>query len=259
MTTESPMTPADCDLRGMPYMPLHGDRLFGSATWIAASPEAKVAALRLWWRSFAHEVPAGSLPDDDMMLADYAGYGVGVKAWRKVKAQAMRGWILCTDGRLYHRTVAEVALEAWDQRKRNREKQARWRNKDRSVTPSVTVTETGTQPFRNAGSEGKVSEGSTEAKASGADAPKIDPVKVLFDEGVRLLTDTGTPEPQARSLIGRWRKAHGDDATRTAIQAAYDHGAIAPVEFITASLTRAPKAHETWDQRRIREAMEAIQ
>jgi len=99
----------------------------------------------------------------------------------------------------------------------------------------------------------------SDANASGADAPKIDPVKVLFDEGVRLLTDTGTPEPQARSLIGRWRKNHGDEATRTAIQAAYDHGAVAPVEFIAASLTRAPKAHETWDQRRIREAMEAIQ
>lgn len=100
---------------------------------------------------------------------------------------------------------------------------------------------------------------SSEANASGAEAPKIDPVKVLFDEGVKLLTDTGTPEPQARSLIGRWRKAHGDEATRTAIQSAYDHGAIAPVEFIVASLTRTPKAHETWDQRRIREAMEAIQ
>lgn len=110
------------------------------------------------------------------------------------------------------------------------------------------------------GREGKGKEGKdTEAKASGAEAPEVDLVKVLFDEGVKLLTDTGTPEPQARSLIGRWRKAHGDEATRTAIQAAYDHGAIAPIEFIVASLTRAPKAHETWDQRRIREAMEAIQ
>ncbi|HEY1034996.1 MAG TPA: YdaU family protein [Pseudoxanthomonas sp.] len=99
----------------------------------------------------------------------------------------------------------------------------------------------------------------SEAKASGADAPQFDPVKALFDDGIKLLTNTGTSERQARSLIGGWRKAHGDEATRTAIQAAYDHGAVAPVEFIVASLTRAPKAHETWDQRRIREAMEAIQ
>lgn len=100
---------------------------------------------------------------------------------------------------------------------------------------------------------------SSEANASGADAPQFDPVKALFDDGVKLLTEAGTPEKQARSLIGGWRKAHGDEATRTAIQAAYDHGALAPVEFIVASLTRAPKPHETWDQRRIREAMEAIQ
>jgi hypothetical protein len=97
------------------------------------------------------------------------------------------------------------------------------------------------------------------AKATGGEPPKCDPVKALFDDGLKLLTEAGTPEKQARSLIGGWRKAHGDEATRTAIQAAYDHGAIAPVEFIVARLTRAPKAHETWDQRRIREAMEAIQ
>jgi len=109
------------------------------------------------------------------------------------------------------------------------------------------------------GKEGKGKEEDSEANASGADAPKADPVKVLFDDGVKLLTGTGTSERQARSLIGGWRKAHGDEATRTAIQAAYDHGALAPVEFIVASLTRAPKANETWDQRRIREAMEAIQ
>lgn len=156
------MTPADCDLRGLPYMPLFGDRLFGSATWIAASSDAKVAALRLWWRAFAHEVPAASLPDDDMLLADYAGYGIGVKAWRKVKLQAMRGWVKCSDDRLYHRMVAEVALEAWDQRKRNRDKQAKWRLRNRDITPDVTVTGGVTKPFRNARSEVK-EEGSEQA------------------------------------------------------------------------------------------------
>jgi hypothetical protein len=167
MSVLEPFTPAECDLRGMPYMPLYGDRLFGSATWIGATSEGKVAALRLWWRSFAHEVPAASRPDDDTLLADYSGYGVGVKAWLKVKPQAMRGWVKCSDGRLYHKTVAEVALEAWEQRKRNREKQERWRNKNRSVTPSVTVTGGVTEPLCNAGSEGK-GEGREGTKESAA-------------------------------------------------------------------------------------------
>lgn len=145
----APFTPADCDLRGLQYMPLFGDRLFGSATWIAASSDAKVAALRLWWRSYAHEVPAASLPDDDQLLADYAGYGIAVKAWRKIKEQAMRGWVKCDDGRLYHAVVAEVANESWKQRLANRAKQEKWRNRNRDVTPHVTVTDPVTEPSPN--------------------------------------------------------------------------------------------------------------
>lgn len=250
--TESPMTPADCDLRGLTYMPLFGDRLFGSATWIAASSEGKVAALRLWWRSYAHEVPAASLPNDDQLLADYAGYGIAVKAWRKIKDQAMRGWVLCSDGRLYHKTVAEVALEAWASRLRNREKQARWRNKDRSVTPPVTGAETVTQPSRNAGEgrEGKGREEDSEANASGAAAPG-DPVKALFDEGVKLLGASGTPEKQARSLIGKWRGKHGNEATQTALNEAADCGITEPVAWIEARLGGS--------DRRTREIAEAIQ
>lgn len=97
------------------------------------------------------------------------------------------------------------------------------------------------------------------AKATGAGAPQFDPVKALFDDGVRLLGDTGTNERQARSLIGKWRKAHGDEATREAIQAAYDQGITMPVEWITRRLVAAGPVGESWDQRRIRRAMEAIQ
>lgn len=100
---------------------------------------------------------------------------------------------------------------------------------------------------------------SSEAKASGAGAPQFDPVKAMFDDGVRLLTGTGTNEKQARSLVGKWRRDHGDEATREAIQAAYDCGITQPCEWIPKRLGIAGRPHETWDQRRIREAMEAIQ
>lgn len=93
------------------------------------------------------------------------------------------------------------------------------------------------------------------AKATGAAAPPEDPVKALFDDGVKILGDAGTPERQARSQIGKWRKNHGDDATRTAIQTAADMGISEPVAWIEASLNR-PK--ETYDQRRIREGLEVI-
>jgi hypothetical protein len=114
-----PLVPADVDLRGYEFMPLYGDRLFGSETWIGVSGEAKLAALRLWWRCYAKEVPASSLPDSDALLADYAGYGSQIKPWRRVKTEAMRGFVLCTDGRWYHRFIAELALEAWKGRQQH--------------------------------------------------------------------------------------------------------------------------------------------
>lgn len=117
-----PLVPAEVDLRGYEFMPLYGDRLFKSETWIGGSPEAKIAALRLWWQAYAHETPAGSLPDSDTLLADYAGYGVALKAWQRVKPQAMRGWVQCSDGRLYHKVVCEIVMTAWAERVKAREK-----------------------------------------------------------------------------------------------------------------------------------------
>ncbi len=130
-----PIVSAEVDLRGMEFMPLKGDILFKSTTWLKGSHEARSAALRLWWHSFAHEVPAASLPDDDQLLAEYAGYGEVVKAWLKIKPQAMRGWVKCDDGRLYHKIVAELALEAWKGRVKNREKVRKWREKKAAENP----------------------------------------------------------------------------------------------------------------------------
>ena len=136
------------------------------------------------------------------------------------------------------------ALQFVSDRSSDRVKQFRERRRNVSVTPS-----------ENRDRE----QSNSEAKASGADAPQFDPVKAMFDDGVRLLTGTGTNEKQARSLVGKWRRDHGDEATREAIQAAYDCGITQPCEWIPKRLGIAGRPHETWDQRRIREAMEAIQ
>jgi hypothetical protein len=132
----APLVPSHVDLRGYEYMPLYGERLFKSETWIAASAEAKVAALRLWWHAYAHEVPAASLPDNDKLLAEYAGYGVAVRTWLKIKPQVMPGFVLCDDGRLYHDRLSEWAIEAWEMRSEHREtveakseRQKRWRER----------------------------------------------------------------------------------------------------------------------------------
>ena len=45
-------------------------------------------------------------------------------------------------------------------------------------------------------------------KGTGAGA---DPVKAIFDLGVGILIEAGKKEPQARTLVGKWRKDVGDE------------------------------------------------
>lgn len=119
--TPPPLTPADSDLAGFNFMPLDVVR-FAQSDLVAFAPaEAIVAAILLWGAAWQAR-PAGSLTNDDRALAKAAGYGRSVDEFRKVKDDALRGFVLCSDGRLYHPVVAEKVNEAW----RGRLKQ-RWR------------------------------------------------------------------------------------------------------------------------------------
>ena len=60
--------------------------------------------------------------------------------------------------------------------------------------------------------------------------PDQDPVKVLFDLGVSLLTGAGVRERQARSLVGRWRGKIGDEALAGILVAA--NRATEPVAYV---------------------------
>ena len=107
-----PLTPIDCDLTDFSFMPLEVRRLRDSDLAALESPEACWAAVLLWCASW-HQVPAASLPDDDRVLSNLAGYGRVIKEWQRIKEGALRGWIKCSDGRLYHPMVAEKARESW--------------------------------------------------------------------------------------------------------------------------------------------------
>lgn len=108
MDRPTPLTPADCNLQDFAFMPLDVQRLLKSETWVLASGEEKAAAMCLWLESW-HQIPAASIPGNDKMLAHLSQS----PKWSKVKAQAMRGWVQCSDDRFYHPVVAEKALEAW--------------------------------------------------------------------------------------------------------------------------------------------------
>lgn len=103
-----PLVPAEVDLRDFEFQPMQVQRILTSETWILGSGDERAAAITLWMQSW-HQVPAGSLPDNDKML-DHLSMS---KRWKQVKDHALRGWLTCSDGRLYHPVVCEKALEAW--------------------------------------------------------------------------------------------------------------------------------------------------
>ncbi|MEI8396992.1 MAG: hypothetical protein WCF85_19880 [Rhodospirillaceae bacterium] len=71
------------------------------------------AGVTLWLKAW-HQVPAGSLPNDERALCFFAGFGRDLRRWRKLSAEALHGFVLCSDGRLYHRFLCKLALDARD-------------------------------------------------------------------------------------------------------------------------------------------------
>lgn len=110
-----PLTPPDCDLRDFQYMELDVRTLRDSRFAAQVCGDAFRAGVLLWCAAW-HQVPAGSIPDDDIELAALAGYGRFVKEWRKVRDEALSQFVKCSDGRLYHETVCAKALSAWNGR-----------------------------------------------------------------------------------------------------------------------------------------------
>jgi len=108
----APLTPSNCDLSDFPRMMIDIQRLRQSGFDAIIDDSAWRAGVNLWLSAW-HSVPAGSLDADDAALTKAAGLGRDLRTWSAVRDNAMRGFVLCSDGRYYHETVSEVALEAW--------------------------------------------------------------------------------------------------------------------------------------------------
>lgn len=137
-----PLTPPDCDLRDFAFMPLDCMRLRRSKAWLTAkkNPALGFYMVNLWTAAW-HEVPAASLEDDDDILADAAM--CDLKTWLKVKDQVLRGWVKCSDGRLYHIVVAEKATSSWERKHAQRQRteaarRAKLQRSSSARTDSVT-------------------------------------------------------------------------------------------------------------------------
>lgn len=103
MELPEPLTNTSHDVSGLDGFMLNTDKLMASELVALATGEEFKAAVCLWCRAWK-QVPAGSLPNETKVLAAFSGAGF---RWPKVKDVALRGFILCSDGRLYHKTLCE--------------------------------------------------------------------------------------------------------------------------------------------------------
>jgi uncharacterized protein YdaU (DUF1376 family) len=119
-----PLTPEDCDCRGLPFMPLEVARFTESDFAAISTGDEFKAAVLLWAKSWT-QVPAASLPDNDRILARMTGYTLA--EWLKLREMALHNWIKCSDGRLYHPVIADLAVAAVAKRKGQSERaNTRW-------------------------------------------------------------------------------------------------------------------------------------
>ena len=124
MDHPAPLTPKDADLRAFEFMPLDVSRFRKSRALAILPAEHFMPWFSLILESW-HQLPAASIPDDDVELAALAGFGRQMDQWLQARDGALYGWVKCSDGRFYHPVVAEKANEAWLSRLNERYRKTR--------------------------------------------------------------------------------------------------------------------------------------
>lgn len=230
-----PLVPEECDLRGLPYMPLDTIALLESDLFALSTGDEFKAAVTLWCRAW-YQVPAGSLPDNDRILASLSHTG---PAWQSVREIALSGWVKCSDGRLYHPTIAPKAIKAWQGRCAQRKRaEARWAKERGEVTdkpvscrgisrgnaseslssnnhpkgwPTATPQARGFASIAENDREPLPNDDEPEPVHTPPARPVPSPHRSIFAHLPRVVSLTGRPERACRGLLGSWRKKLGDD------------------------------------------------
>lgn len=254
-----PLVPADVDLRGFTGFMLDVERLLASELVALGTAEECWYALMLWCRAWQQQPPA-SLPNDDRVLAAFSRAG---SKWKKVRDLALRGFVLCNDGRLYHKVLSEEAKTAWDKRKKYQERSAkanakRWSDngdkdsyKDESGSP--TRIQQGVQQGDQKDSlespvevevEVEVTDkpnsvpNGTDADASGSG---LTAGEAIFQIVVPWLVERGVPDKSARSLMGAARKQLKDDGAWELAQRLMTEQPLEPAAWLAASINARVK------------------
>lgn len=223
----APLVSVEVDLRDFSFMPLDVVRLRDSGLTAKATGDEFRAAVLLWCASW-HQRPAASLPNDDMELANLCGYGRSMREWSKIRKGALRGWVECADGRLYHPLIAVKANEAWQSklaqrarteaarkaREEARQKQSQSVLQSLSQTSAASVTEAVTATVTESKGQGQGQGQGIEENKAATPPPARKRAKPALVAAEALVAD-GVEQQHADDWLAI-RKAKALPLTRTA-------------------------------------------
>jgi uncharacterized protein YdaU (DUF1376 family) len=204
-----------------PFMPVFTDALISDTTHLSAQEfGAYLLILLTTWRN--NGVP---LADNDVRLARVCR--VSLRVWRQHTRAALVPFFDIRDGswrqmrlqKEYSKTQLRIS-------QRVDAANSRWLKTKETEYAAASQPHMESIPI-------PIKKEDTLAKANGADAPSFDPVKEIFDRGLRILGQA------QRSLLGKLRKQHGDIAVLEAICACETEHPSDPAPF----LIRSCKAH----------------
>lgn len=109
----APLVPDYVDLSSLEYMPLYIAKLRGSKAWLVCKRRPELAYyLQNLWMTAWQERPAGSIEADDDVMAEAAKCGT-FELWVDLKSELLRGWVMCSDGRYYCRSMVPMVQRGW--------------------------------------------------------------------------------------------------------------------------------------------------
>jgi uncharacterized protein YdaU (DUF1376 family) len=201
---------ADVDCTNLDGFYLNVERLMSSELLALHGNEIIGAAVLLWCRAWKQR-PAASLPDDDRINAAFAR--LSLKKFREVKDAVTRGFVKCSDGRLYHVFLSKVATDAYRrkaafQKKRgaDAERLRQWRESQRETadvapgTRDEAQNETHVETRFVADRNGKEGEGEREGYIKRKSSPSESP-KERSSKGCRI-------PPYWRPTADDWKEAY---------------------------------------------------
>jgi hypothetical protein len=122
------------------------ERMHQSDTWAIADARQRPLLLMLWTVSWT-QVPCGTLPDDDAVIA--VRIGLPVPEFKASKEVLMRGWWKANNGRLYHPVITEQVIGVMERKAKAAARQKGFRERQGGGKPDRSD-----EPI--AGSDGKV-------------------------------------------------------------------------------------------------------